>query len=246
MRLDANTVLVTGGASGIGLAIAERFARAGSQVVVCGRRADKLEEARRKVPALETRVCDLSREADRTAFCGRVVQEFPRLNVLVNNAGIQVHAALTEPASWTRFREELATNLEAPIHLSMLLIPHLRSQPRAAIWNVASGLSFVPMARAPVYSATKAAIHSFTLSLRHQLGGTPIEVIEVIPPAVNTDLGGVGLHAFGVGVDEFVDAVMARIEKGENEVAYGFSQQTSQASRAELGEVFRRLNESAH
>jgi uncharacterized oxidoreductase len=98
----------------------------------------------------------------------------------------------------------------------------------------------------PVYCATKAALRSFTLSLRHQLSNTPIQVIELIPPAVNTDLGGVGLHTFGVPVDEFADAVMKRLESGEMEIAYGFSEKASRASREELDAIFREINQSAH
>jgi uncharacterized oxidoreductase len=171
------------------------------------------------------------------------VRQFPPLDVLVNNAGIQRRISIDEPEPWTSTHEEIAINLEAPIHLTRLLLPHLRNQPRPAILNVTSGLSFTPLANVPVYCATKAALHSFTLSLRHQLRNSPIEVVEIIPPAVNTDLGGPGLHTFGVALDEFADAVMPRLEEGELEIAYGFAQQTSRASRADLDETFRRMNQ---
>jgi uncharacterized oxidoreductase len=242
MELGSNTVLVTGGASGIGLALAERFLRAGSEGIVCGRREEKLREAQERHPGLHTRVCDVTGGSERAALFDWAVREFPRLNVLVNNAGIQLRVALTEPGQWERIREEIAINFEAPVHLSTLFIPHLRRQERAAIVNITSGLSFAPMARVPVYCATKAALHSFTLSLRHQLAGTSIEVIEIIPPAVDTDLGGPGLHTFGVKVDDFLDAVLPRIEKGEREVAFGFSEQSSRASRAELDQLSARMN----
>ena len=126
----------------------------------------------------------------------------------------------------------------------MLLIPHLVERERPAIVNVTSGLSFVPLANAPIYSATKAALHSFTLSLRHQLSGTPVEVVEIVPPAVNTDLGGPGLHTFGVAINEFLDSVVPRLEAGEREVAYGFAEQSSRASREELDRIFDRMNAS--
>jgi uncharacterized oxidoreductase len=238
-----NTVLVTGGASGIGFALAERFLAAGSEVILCGRREEKLREAQEKHPELKLRVCDVAAAADRVALFNWAVSEFPRLNVLVNNAGIQRRIQLDRPEEWEDTESEIAINLEAPVHLSLLFIPHLLAQQRPAILNVTSGLSFVPMASAPIYSATKAALHSFTLSLRHQLAGTPIEVIEVIPPAVNTDLGGPGLHTFGVPVDEFADAVMAGLRKGDLEIAYGFAQQASRASREGLDEIFQRLNQ---
>jgi len=243
MELGSNTVLVTGGASGIGLALAERFLRAGSTVIVCGRREEKLREAKDKHPELHTRVCDVADESQRVALAEWAVRAFPRLNVLVNNAGIQLRVALSEPGQWERVREEIVINFEAPVHLSTLFIPHLRRQKHAAIVNITSGLSFAPMARVPVYCATKAALHSFTLSLRHQLADTPIEVIEIIPPAVDTDLGGPGLHTFGVKVEDFLDAVLPRIEKGEREVAFGFAEQSSHASRAELDQLSARLNQ---
>jgi uncharacterized oxidoreductase len=244
MELGSNTVLVTGGASGIGLALAERFLRAGSTVIVCGRREEKLREAKEKHPDLRVRVCDVADPSERVALLEWAVREFPRLNLLVNNAGIQLRLALAEPGPWERVREEIAINFAAPVHLSTLFIPHLRRQQRAAIVNITSGLSFAPMARVPVYCATKAALHSFTLSLRHQLADTAIEVIEIIPPAVDTDLGGPGLHTFGVKVEDLLDAVVPRVEKGEREVAFGFAEQSSHASRAELDQLSARLNQS--
>ena len=128
--------------------------------------------------------------------------------------------------------------MEAPVHLAALLIPHLLKQKGGAIVNITSGLAFAPLARAPVYSATKAALHSFTLSLRHQASQLPLQAIEIAPPAVDTDLGGPGLHTWGVNVDEFVDAVMPRLEAGELEIGYGFSDETRRALRLELDEVF--------
>ena len=202
MDLSANTVLVTGGATGIGLALAARFLLAGSEVVVCGRREAQLEEGRARHPGLRVRTCDLERESDRVTLAAWIRSEFPRLNVLVNNAGIQQPLALDGRESWNRIHQEIAINLEAPIHLSMLLVPHLARQKNPAILQVTSGLAFVPLASVPIYCATKAAMHSFTLSLRHQLAATPIRVIEIAPPAVDTDLGGPGLHTFGISTDE--------------------------------------------
>ncbi len=245
MQEASNTVLVTGGASGIGLALAERFLRAGSAVIICGRRHDRLRAAQEKHPQLAIRVCDVALESDRLALCQWVVKEFPALNVLVNNAGIQRRLALTSPEAWGPTHQEIAINFEAPVHLCTLLVPHLLKQPRPAIVNVTSGLAFVPMARAPIYCATKAALRSFTLSLRQQLLHTPIRVIEVIPPAVNTDLGGPGLHPYGVPLDEFADAAFAKMQSGELEVAYGFSQEASRASREQLDALFNRMNQSA-
>lgn len=243
MELASNTVLITGGASGIGLALAERFLRSGSDVIVCGRREQMLREAQAKRPALRIRVCDISSETGRVALFDWAVASFPRLNVLVNNAGIQHRMRLAGPTDWARMRQEIATNLDAPIHLSTLFIPHLLAAQRPAIVNVTSGLAFVPMASVPVYCATKAAVHSFTLSLRHQLSETPIQVVEIAPPAVNTDLGGPGLHTFGARVDEFADAAFAGLQRGDLEITYGSSAQASRASRDELDAIFSRLND---
>jgi len=244
MNLSTNTVLLTGGASGIGLALAVRFLQAGSQVIVVGRRAEKLAEAQQQHPGLRTRVADVANAAERAELVRWATAEFPRLNVLVNNAGIQNRIQLADDAAadWETRRQELAINVEAPIHLAMLLVPHLRAQAGAAIINVTSGLSFAPAAFVPIYSATKAALHSFTLSLRHQLVPTGIAVLEIVPPAVNTDLGGPGLHTFGVPVDDFADSVMARLAAGEQEVGYGSSEKSRLASRAELDEQFRLMN----
>ncbi|WP_210520926.1 SDR family oxidoreductase [Hymenobacter terricola] len=244
MNLSNNTVLLTGGASGIGLALAVRFLQAGSEVIIVGRRADKLAEARQQHPGLHTRVADVADAAGRIELVRWATAEFPRLNVLVNNAGIQNRIQLPHDAEtdWEIRRQELVINVEAPIHLATLLVPHLRQQADAAIINVTSGLSFAPAAFVPIYSATKAALHSFTLSLRHQLVPTGIAVLEIVPPAVDTDLGGPGLHTFGVNVNDFADSVMARLAAGEQEMGYGSSEKSRLASRAELDEQFRAMN----
>jgi uncharacterized oxidoreductase len=241
--MESNTILITGGASGIGLALAERFQERGNRVLVCGRREEKLREARARLPNLEVHVADLEKEAERRSLADWAITRFPDLNVLVNNAGIQRYPELAKDSSWEGMRTEIAINLDAPIHLTSLFLPHLLKQPRAAVVNVTSGLAFVPIARAPVYSATKAALHSFTRSLRQQLSATTVEVVEIIPPAVDTDLGGPGLHTFGVSVDDLADHVMASLAKGEVEIAYGFAQQASRGSREELEVMFARMNQ---
>lgn len=243
MNLSGNTVLITGGGSGIGLAFAERFLKAGSEVIICGRRKSTLEEVKQKYPQLHTYVCDVAKESDRVELFKWATSEFPDLNVLVNNAGIQRRISLVDNTEdWSEHQQEITINLEAPVHLSLLFIPHLKSQDNPAIINVTSGLAFVPSAFAPVYGATKAALHSFTVSLRHQLSKTNVKVIEIAPPAVQTDLGGVGLHTFGVPLDEFADAVIKDVEKGELEVGYGFSEKARKASREEIDAIFAQMN----
>ena len=242
MDLTGNTVLVTGGASGIGLAFARRFLDAGNTVIICGRRESTLREAQQAHPGLEARVCDLARPSEREALVSWATREFPSVNVLINNAGIQRRVRLEDQEPWDDTGEEIAINLEAPIHLTRLLLPHLVHQPRPAIVNVTSGLAFAPLARTPVYSATKAALHSFTLSLRHQLKDTRVRVIEIAPPAVDTDLGGPGLHTFGVNVDEFADAIFGRLRGEEVEMGYGFAEGVRNASRAQVDQIFDHIN----
>jgi uncharacterized oxidoreductase len=242
MTLPSKTVLITGGNAGIGLALAERFLDAGSDVIICGRREDRLQQVREKHPRIHTRVCDVGIRSEREALFAWATSEFPALDVLVNNAGIQRRIDLVAGDDWEETGNEISINLEAPIHLSMLFIPHLLKQESPAIVNVTSGLSFVPLANVPVYCATKAALHSFTLSLRHQLSATPISVIEIIPPAVDTDLGGVGLHTFGVPLDEFADSTFTRLAAGETEIAYGTAELSSRASQQEREEIFARMN----
>ena len=201
MNLSNNTVLITGGGSGIGLSLASHFVQKGSTVIICGRDENKLEEARAQHPQITTYVCDVAKPDERISMFQWISKKFPKLNVLVNNAGIQRRGLqLMQEHAWETLREEITINLEAPIHLSMLFIPQLVEQANPAIINVTSALAFVPLSIAPIYSATKAALHSFTLSLRQQLIDSPISVIEIIPPAVNTDLGGKGLHTSGVDV----------------------------------------------
>ena len=235
--------MVTGGASGIGLALASRFADAGSDVLICGRRKDVLAKAQAKHSKLRTLSFDLADAAERRALVERALHEAPKLDVLVNNAGIQQRIDLTTSPDWDQIHAEIRINLEAAIHLSTLLIPHLRTRSPAAIINVTSGLAFVPLASVPVYCATKAAMHSFTLSLRYQLRETPIRVIELIPPAVDTDLGGPGLHTWGVPLEEFADVAFASLgSEDDREISHQFSAQSSRASREELDAIFARMN----
>ncbi|MDJ1468221.1 SDR family NAD(P)-dependent oxidoreductase [Cytophagaceae bacterium DM2B3-1] len=244
MKLSQNTVLITGGASGIGFAFAERFLKAGSQVIICGRREDKLQEVQQHYPQLITKVTDVASESDRLALLEWVKQEHPEVNVLVNNAGIQRRLSLTNlQEDWSTTHNELAINLDAPIHLSTLFIPHLRTKANAVIINVTSGLAFAALANVPIYCATKAALHSFTQSLRYQLAkDTAINVIEVVPPAVNTDLGGIGLHTFGVNLDEFADSIFQRLATDEQEIGFGTSEQIRNASRSEIDGRFKTMN----
>eukprot|EP00667_Euglena_gracilis_P017703 EG_transcript_18692 len=251
MDLAGNTVLITGATSGIGLAFAERFLAAGSTVIICGRREALLEEVRAKHPAIHTVPCDVRLPEQRVALRDHVLAKFPDLNVLVNNAGVQrqIDDLAPEADKWSDAWSEVEINVGAVFHLVSLFLPHLRRTPRAAIANVTSGLSFIPKVNVPVYSATKAAVHSFTLSLREQErlrgaaeGKPPVRVIEIVPPAVNTDLGGPGLHTFGVPLDAYADSVMQDLAAGHDTVFYGLSAKMAAAHGEEWQRLFGVVN----
>ena len=243
MKLTGQTVLITGGASGIGLALAKRFAARGNAVIVCGRDQAKLDAARAAVPGLRTIRADVATATGRTGLVASVLRDYPALSVLVNNAGIQNQPApMAEPQDWATHAKEMAINFEAPVHLSMLLLPHLLAKTDAAIINVTSGLAFVPMARMPIYCATKAAMHSFTQSLRFQTRDTSVTVAELVPPAVNTDLGGKGLHDFGEPLDAYADSAFEGLAAGKLEIGYKMSEGLRTADRAMQETMFTRMN----
>lgn len=248
MKVSGNTVLITGGATGIGYALAEAFLKAGNEVFICGRRRAKLAEAKKKLPGLHIKKCDVTKDKDRKALLEYARKNFKRLNVLVNNAGIQRDIDLTRGVKELASGEsEIKANLEAPIFLSALFIPFLMKKDNAYIINISSGLGFVPIASMPVYCATKAAIHSFSLSLRHQLSKTGIQVIEVIPPAVDTDLNPAGradrnARSFGVNANEFVSAVMKELAEDMPEIGFSFTNILKNASREELDKRFQMMN----
>ncbi|QRG68864.1 SDR family oxidoreductase [Brevibacillus choshinensis] len=247
MKLSGNTILITGGSSGIGFAFAERFIKAGNTVIVCGRREDALQNAKEKIPSLITRVCDLDRETERVALFEWVTANYPEVNVLVNNAGIQQRFNVLKADAknnWGYFSKEITTNIDAPFHLCMLFAPYFAAKEEATIMNVTSGLAFTPFAIAPIYSATKAALHSFTMSLRHQLLHTSVSVIEVAPPAVNTDLGGAGLHTHGEPLDAFADGIFKGLEEGKMEIGYGTSVNRLRMSRDEVDEHVENMYQS--
>jgi uncharacterized oxidoreductase len=189
MNITGNTILITGGGSGIGRGLAEALHALGNQVILAGRRKAVLEETAAANPGMKFLTLDIE---DRTAirsFANRVASEFPTLNILINNAGVmRPEDLLAQQDDLADAEATVATNLLGPIRLTAALLPLLRKQPHSTIINVTSGLAFVPMAHTPTYNATKAAIHSYTLSLRYQLRNTSTEVIEIIPPYVQTHL----------------------------------------------------------
>ena len=222
MKWNGNTILITGGATGIGLALAESLLTRENTVIVCGRSVRTLQAARAALPGLITCRCDVSDASGRRDLIEWLASNYPRLNVLVNNAGVQYRpdfAAGSVKAA--KVAEEIGINLLTPILLSAELLPMFKAQPAAAIINVTSALAVCPIAAMPVYCATKAALHSFTMSLRHQLAATAVRVIELVPPMVDTALGGVAGGAGAMTAREFAMEALAGLERGETEVLVG-------------------------
>lgn len=239
MKLTGNKILITGGGSGIGYAMAERFIEEGNTVIICGRREAALSAAKEKLPSLITRQCDLADEAERVSLYEWIAKEHTDLNVLVNNAGIQNWMAIADEDFFPRAKGEITTNIEAPIHLTALF---MKLASLDTIMNVTSGLAFVPLTKTPVYSATKAFFHSFTTSLQFLLKSNNIEVIEIIPPALNTDLGGKGLHDWAPPVSEFIDAIFAQLKEGKTSLTFQFTEAMSQAGQEVFKPVFAQIN----
>jgi uncharacterized oxidoreductase len=189
MKITGNTILITGGGSGIGRGLAEALHALGNQVVIAGRRRQALDETIAANPGMKSLTLDIENPAAIRAFAAQIAAEYPALNMLINNAGImRAENLLAQQGDLADAEATVATNLLGPIRLTAALLPLLQRQANATIINVSSGLAFVPLALTPTYCATKAAIHSYTESLRYQFRGTPIEVLELIPPYVATYL----------------------------------------------------------
>jgi uncharacterized oxidoreductase len=250
MKTTGNTILITGGATGIGLATATAFVNAGNDVIICGRRAEKLQEAQDLLPSIQTRACDISSADDRAALFEWVSNTFGNLNILINNAGIQRMIDLTkgeEDLLDPAWGDEIDINFKATVFLSAKFIPVLAAQEESAIINVSSALGWIPISVMPVYCATKAAIHSFTMSLRHQLRKTSIKVIEVIPPTVDTELdrgarAERGQQDLGIPASEVADALLAGMENENFEICVGRAQGLKDGSQQDFESMFRNMN----
>lgn len=218
MKLSDRTVLITGGTAGIGLGIAEAFYERGSRVIVCGRDKRRLSAVEDKYPGITALPCDVGDGLQRKDLAAEVMRRFPDLDILVNNAGIQRYVDLKKGHDGLKSGEdEIAINFVSVVELTALFIGHLMSRQSAAVINMSSGLAFMPMVHAPIYSATKAAIHAYTLVLRQQLRDTPVRVIEIVPPMVDTGLNKAGRDAAhlkfrGVGLPEYIPAVIEGLE----------------------------------
>jgi uncharacterized oxidoreductase len=249
MKESGNHVVITGGTSGIGLALAEALCAAKNEVLITGRREKRLAEASGRIPGLRTFACDLSGAEGRRALHDHVRDSFPRVNVLINNAGIQRNVDFRNgPADLESGENEIRINLEAPIFLTALFVPLLKGKENACVINVSSGLGFVPMVATPVYCATKAAMHSFSVTLRVQLAALGIKVLEVIPPAVDTELnpqGRAGRPRGSLGLidaHEYAASVVKGLLDDVPEIGYGYTQDMMNATRADLDKRFKMMN----
>lgn len=242
MNLRGNTLLITGGATGIGLGMARAFLERGNPVAVCGRRREKLDEASRALPGLRTYRCDVSDAGEREALLLAMREDGHEPNVLVNNAARMRPYDLTAlgDAEMVEVRSDLQTNLLAPIELTRLLLPALLERANPVIININSPGGVVPVTRVPVYCASKAALHSYTLSLRYQLAGRA-KVIEVYPPSVDTAMmAGVSLET--TSVESFTGKLMARLAGDKDEIWIGEGRWVPVMSRVMPRKFFELVN----
>jgi len=228
MRMQSNTIFITGGSSGIGRGLAEAFHKLGNQVIVSGRREAALMAICEANPGMRSFVLNVTDPAAVREIARHVAEEFPDLNCVFNNAGVQKHHdfASSEPLDEQAVLDEINANLLGVIRVATAFLLHLRKHPGATLVNVSSGLAFVPISRFPVYCTTKAAVHSFTMSLRHQLKGTGVKVVELIPPYVATELGRESKTAVPVGpkpmpLDAFISESVKALEGDADQVAIG-------------------------
>lgn len=236
MKITGNTILITGGGSGIGRALAESLYARGNHVIITGRRDAPLQAVAAAHPGMAWATLDMTDPAAIRAFAAQVVRDHPALNVVVNNAGIMQSEDLTaEPFSLETAETTVATNLLGPIRLTMALLPHLQSRPASTVMTVTSGLAFIPLVATPTYNATKAAIHSWSQSLRTQLAETSVEVLELAPPAVATDLmPGHAQNPGAMPLTDYTAEVMSLIEHGDTPRGEILVEQVKPLRRAEI------------
>ena len=214
MNSSGNTILITGGGSGIGRGLAEAFHALGNQVIIAGRRKHALDEVLAANPGMKSLTIDMQHSTAIHALAAQAIEQFPSLNVLINNAGIMRREnLLAQQPDLADAEAIVTTNLLGPIRLTAALLPHLQKQSHATIVNVSSGLAFLPLALTPTYCATKAALHSYTQSLRYQLRSTSVEVLELIPPYVQTDLMDGADDPRALPLGQFIAEVMEILEQ---------------------------------
>lgn len=244
--IASSVVLITGGSVGIGLGLADLFVKDGAKVIITGRREEELKKAQAKYPqqVVKYYVSDAGKEADRIKLFEEATRDFPALNVLINNAGVAAKAKQAEEIfkPWSVRQEQLDINLSGPIHLSSLFIPHLLKQKQSAIIMVSSGLAFVPFTLDPIYSTSKAGLHSYTMALRTTLANTPLRIVEIVPPAITgTQFGGGNRH--GDPVDEYCASAYADFVSGVLESGFKRSNVMRMADRAKQHEMMIAVHE---
>lgn len=251
MRMHGQTIFITGGSSGIGRGLAEAFHRLGNQVIISGRRQQALKETCAQNPGMRYFILDVTDPQAISAVARQVLQDFPALNCVFNNAGVQKEIDVSGACELDEqaLMEEVQANLLGVIRVASAFLPHLKRQRNSVLVNVSSGLAFVPLARFPVYCATKAAAHSYTLSLRHQLRTSGVKVIELIPPYVATNLGGPTKRASDpnapqpVPVSTFIAEAMKELAGDAEEIAIGISKNLLAASGLDnVKKAFERMN----
>lgn len=232
-----NTVLITGGGSGIGAGLASAFHAKGAQVIIAGRSRDSLDAVAGRHPGMMVEAVDVAEAEQVSALADRVAAKWPALDAVINNAGIQTLFDFHETADPDLIAREIDVNLKGLILVANAMLPLLRRQNASRLVNVGSGLGYVPLVAAPVYSATKAAVHSFTISLRRQLAGSPVQVIELIPPVVETDLhrGQSRKPPRAMKLDAVVQAAMTGLDAGRPEIRVGLANVLAQGSRIAPG-----------
>lgn len=248
MKLDGNTILITGGASGIGLEMAKQFLKHKNTIIITGRNKSKLDAIKKQYPDIHVIQSDVSQTKEIQALCAQVTRDFPALNLIINNAGVmQTINVHSDKLSLDELTMEIDINLKGPIRMAKAFLSHLKTKENAAIVNVTSGLAFVPLPTAPVYCSTKAALHSFSQSLRVQLKNTKIKVFELAPPATKTELlGDVSSDDFkGVSVmpvEDMVRDFMHGIENNKYEIRPGQSNQLKIMSRVAPQFILKQLS----
>ena len=218
MKITGNTIFITGGGSGIGRGLAEALHKTGNQVIISGRRKGHLEEVVKANPGMKFVELNVEDPKSIESVAKKLIAEHPKLNVIVNNAGIMSADMVENPVEDKAIESIVVTNLLGPIRVTSAFIEHLKKQPSATVITVSSGLAFVPLAFTATYSATKAAIHSYSMSLRHRLKNTSVKVVEIAPPWVKTELMGANDDPRQMPLDEFINETIKLLATDTDEV----------------------------